>query len=87
MSDPVVVVGGGLTGLALAHALRARGMGVVLLEERDVPGGNLRTRAVAGADGATWLLEQGPNSFGDAQPDTMGLVRALGLSVLTSFEF
>lgn len=78
MSDPVLVVGGGPTGLVLAHTLKSRGVDVLLLEKRGEPGGAVRTRIVD-APGGRWLLEQGPNSFGDAQADTMGLVRALGL--------
>ena len=79
MSGHAVVVGAGLTGLALAHALRARGVAVTVVEERAAPGGNLRTRIVENAAGR-WLLEQGPNSFGDAQAPIMGLVAAAGLS-------
>lgn len=74
-----IVVGAGLTGLALAHALRARGVDVTVLEERDHPGGNLRTRTV-GEAGRRWLLELGPNSFGDAQAPIMGLVATAGLA-------
>jgi protoporphyrinogen/coproporphyrinogen III oxidase len=76
---PIVVVGAGLTGLSLAHALHQRGIGVHVVEERDVPGGNLRTRTVD-TDRGRWLLELGPNSFGDAQAPIMGLVAAAGLA-------
>ena len=37
--NPVVVVGGGLSGLAAAVHLTSRGIPVVLLEQRKVPGG------------------------------------------------
>jgi oxygen-dependent protoporphyrinogen oxidase len=73
-----VVLGAGLSGLVLAHALRSRGADVVVVEERDAPGGNIRTRVVSN-DAGRWLLELGPNSFGDAQAPVMSVVRATGL--------
>ncbi|MCE9637375.1 MAG: protoporphyrinogen oxidase [Planctomycetes bacterium] len=79
MSDPVLVVGAGLSGLALAHGLRSRGVDVTLLDERAEPGGNLRTKFVNATEGR-WLLELGPNSFGDAQAPIMGLVESTGLT-------
>lgn len=79
MNVAAIVVGGGPTGLVLAYELRRRGVAALVLEERGAPGGSLRTRSVAADAGGRWLLEEGPNSFGDAQADTMGLVRSLGL--------
>lgn len=79
MNVAAIVVGGGPTGLVLAYELRRRGVSALVLEERGAPGGSLRTRSVAADAGGRWLLEEGPNSFGDAQADTMGLVRSLGL--------
>ncbi|MDX1649079.1 MAG: FAD-dependent oxidoreductase, partial [Myxococcota bacterium] len=40
----VVVVGGGLAGLACAHRLEARGHRVEVFERDRAPGGRLRTR-------------------------------------------
>ena len=54
----VVVVGGGLSGLAAARRIRATGRSVVLLEARDRVGGKMRTDDVGGhrADmGAHWI--------------------------------
>lgn len=48
MSDPVVVVGAGLAGLACARALVARGMPVVVFEAGDGVGGRVRTDVVDG---------------------------------------
>jgi protoporphyrinogen/coproporphyrinogen III oxidase len=60
----VLVVGGGLSGLALAEALSDKGVEVLVLEAKDEPGGNLATRVVE-TDAGRWVLDLGPNSFGD----------------------
>jgi protoporphyrinogen/coproporphyrinogen III oxidase len=76
----VVVVGGGITGLATALHLRDRsaevraGLEVVVLEAGDRPGGNVRTDRTEG-----FLIEEGPNGFLDNVPATLELVRRLGL--------
>ncbi len=51
MNEPgrVAVIGAGPAGLAAAHALAGAGRRVVLYEERDVPGGRLRTDVLDGA--------------------------------------
>jgi len=51
----IVVVGGGISGLALAHHLAARGADYLLLEATDRPGGVIRSGRVEGH-----LLEWGP---------------------------
>lgn len=48
MADPVVIVGGGLAGLACARALQARNVPWRLLEAGDRIGGRLRTDTVRG---------------------------------------
>jgi oxygen-dependent protoporphyrinogen oxidase len=79
MSKRVVVVGGGIAGLAVAFELRERasrvpgGLEVQVLEGADRLGGNLRTER---ADG--WRVEWGPNGFLDNVPATIDLVRRLG---------
>jgi oxygen-dependent protoporphyrinogen oxidase len=75
----VVVVGGGIAGLALAHRLEAsgareRGLSVTVLERSSRPGGPIRTEE---SDG--FLLEHGPHGFLDNAPDTLALVEELGL--------
>ena len=72
----VVIVGGGIAGLSLAHRLLAAGRGVevTVLERADRPGGPIRTEEVDG-----FRFEWGPNGFLDNAPDTMALVQALGL--------
>ena len=76
----VVVVGGGIAGLSVAHALmqrgaRARGIAVTVLERASRAGGNIRTEHVDG-----YACEWGPNGFLDNAPATLDLVRDLGLS-------
>jgi protoporphyrinogen/coproporphyrinogen III oxidase len=76
----VVIVGGGITGLATAVHLRDRagelegGLEVLVLEAADRPGGNIRTDRVDG-----FTIEQGPNGFLDNVPATLAMVRRLGL--------
>ena len=74
----IVVIGGGLTGLACALEAQRSGADVTLLDAGDEPGGNLRTAIVDDAAGR-WRLDLGPNSFGDGSADLMSLVRAVGL--------
>lgn len=75
----VAIVGGGVAGLALGHALlrrgaRERGVELVVLESAARPGGNIRSERVDG-----YLCESGPNGFLDSAPDTLRLVSELGL--------
>ena len=75
----VVVVGGGITGLATAHYLRrsaaAGRLDVVVLEAAPRPGGKLRTECRDG-----FLVEAGPDSFLTAKPAAVELCRELGLA-------
>jgi oxygen-dependent protoporphyrinogen oxidase len=77
-SADVLVVGAGISGLALATRLADRGVAVRVIDAAPVAGGNLRTRRAETSAGA-WLLDLGPNSFGDASAPFMELVRAAGI--------
>ncbi len=76
----IVVIGGGIAGLATAFELRERaarvpgGLDVRLVEAAPRFGGNLRTERSAG-----YHIESGPNGFLDNVPETLDLVRRLGL--------
>src|SRR5206468_1556758 len=76
----VVIVGAGISGLALAHALRRRSaergqpVEVLVLEKSDRAGGNIRSERPSG-----YLCEWGPNGFLDNVPETLELVRDLGM--------
>ena len=47
-SDPVIVVGAGLSGLACAQRLTAAGIEVTVLEASDAVGGRVRTDVIDG---------------------------------------
>ena len=66
----VVVVGGGISGLAAAWRLRERGLEVVVLEAGDRTGGKIHSEATAGG----WLVEHGPNGFLDSRKPVLELV-------------
>ena len=76
----IVVVGGGITGLAAAHAAvehaRERGheISVTVLERSPRFGGNLVTERVGG-----FLLDGGPDSWVASKPQASALARGLGL--------
>ena len=71
----VVVVGGGITGLAAAHRLlESLGGDVVLIEGRPRLGGKIVTETVDGV-----VIEGGPDSFLSMKPGGVELCKRLGL--------
>lgn len=70
----VVVIGGGIAGLAAAHRLLATGLRVTLLEATDRVGGKLVTGEVAGA-----RVDLGAESMLARRPEAVELARAVGL--------
>ncbi len=72
----VVIIGGGLTGLACAFWLRRRcpAWEVHVLEARERPGGNIGTEEHHG-----FRVERGPNGFLDRSPALPELLKDLGL--------
>lgn len=76
----ILVLGGGITGLAAAYeAVRLaekerRGVEVVVLEGSERLGGKIRTETLAGC-----VAEAGPDSFITTKPDMVELVKELGL--------
>jgi protoporphyrinogen/coproporphyrinogen III oxidase len=71
----VAVVGGGVTGLAAAHRLRARGVRVSLFEKRARLGGKIRTERIDG-----FLVEGGADTFLARKPEAVELCREMGLA-------
>ncbi len=79
MSGRVVIIGGGVTGLAAAHdldRLAASGAvdGVTLLEAERRPGGKIATERVDG-----FVVEGGPDSFLTVKPHALQLCGEMGL--------
>jgi oxygen-dependent protoporphyrinogen oxidase len=70
----VVVVGAGISGLAVARELRERGQDPLVLESEGRAGGKVRSSRREG-----FLLEEGPASFVAREPAVTALVRELGL--------
>ena len=70
----VVVVGGGITGLASALELADAGARVTVLEASDRLGGNIRTSRFAGLD-----VDEAADAFLARVPEAVELCRRLGL--------
>ena len=70
----VVVVGGGITGLAAALRLSERGANVTVLEAAAEPGGAIKT-----VRRDRWLFEGGPDAFITVKSGALDLVKRLGL--------
>ena len=69
----VVVVGGGIAGLAAARVLAIDGVDVTLIESTERIGGKLRISAVAGIP-----VDEGAEMFLRRVPEALDLVTALG---------
>lgn len=70
----VIVIGGGISGLATAHDLMQRGLDVQLLERQVRTGGNAISERFDG-----FLMEHGPTTFNASVPEAVDQVAALGL--------
>lgn len=81
----VVIVGAGISGLALAYRLQQTrpDADITILEQRDRPGGTVWTERRDG-----FQIEIGPNGFLDSKPSTLTLCRDVGLGdqLLTASE-
>lgn len=81
MNQTIVVVGGGISGLAAAHRLlelsheRSLGLNLVLLEPNQHLGGSIATEHVG-----QFLVEAGPDSFITEKPWALRLCERLGLT-------
>jgi protoporphyrinogen/coproporphyrinogen III oxidase len=80
-SGRVVIIGGGVSGLAAAHRFIERreeagapAPEVLLLERSSNAGGTIRTRRHG-----EFLLETGPDSFISEKPEALSLARRIGL--------
>jgi len=80
MSKRIVVIGGGITGLAAANRIKEiaaekhAGLEVLLIESSERTGGPIRTIEKDG-----FLVEEGPDAFITTKPWGLNLCRRLGL--------
>lgn len=77
MAKRVVIVGGGISGLAAAHRLLELGQEstqIILLEAGSRLGGTIYTDRREG-----FLLERGPDSFISEKPEAVALAKRLGI--------
>jgi len=70
----IVIIGGGITGLAAAYELATRGVSFVLLEATDRLGGLVHTEHIEG-----FTIELGADSMLADKPAAIELCQALGL--------
>lgn len=75
MANEILVIGGGISGLACAWRLRRGGHNVLLLEEKPEAGGNIRTEQHNG-----FRIECGPHTFMGSADDIFTLAEEVGLS-------
>lgn len=75
----LIVVGGGIAGLAAAWEARSRGAEVVVVEAADRAGGKIRSSPVAGV-----ALDESADAFLARVPEAVDLCRELGLDDLVS---
>lgn len=80
----IVILGGGLAGLAAGFELKSAGHKVTILEARKQPGGRVRTLR-GFADGL--YAEAGPNSFPEHHQFTFGYAVDFGLPLAPAFRF
>ncbi|MDQ2775750.1 MAG: protoporphyrinogen oxidase [Acidobacteriota bacterium] len=73
--EKVVVVGGGISGLASAYFLSKNGFRPTLIEKTDRLGGLIQTQLMDGCE-----LEAGPDSFIAAKPAVAELAAELGIT-------
>ena len=87
MIDRIVIIGGGISGLAAAHRVTELNPAaqVTLIEASDRLGGTIHTEHRDG-----FLLERGPDSFISEKPHALALAKRLGLEsqlIQTNEEF
>jgi oxygen-dependent protoporphyrinogen oxidase len=72
--SPVLIIGGGISGLAAAYYLAKSGIRSTILENSGRLGGLIATERISGC-----ILEAGPDSYLASKPAATGLALSLGL--------
>jgi len=80
MQTDVLIVGGGLSGLALADRLTQLGIDHLVVEARDRLGGRILTRTLSGGQ-----FDLGPAWFWPGQPRMAELARRFGIPVFEQY--
>lgn len=80
METNILIVGGGLAGLALARQLHRTTIDYRLVEARSRLGGRIATQYVPSKEGETAYFDMGPAWFWPGQPRMEKLVQDLGLT-------
>src|SRR6516164_9428887 len=75
MTGKVVIIGGGISGLATAYYLAKAGATATIVESRPRLGGVIQTEHIEGC-----TIEAGPDSFLSVKPAALDLIRDLGLA-------
>lgn len=81
MQTEVLIVGGGLSGLALADHLTRQGKDFLLVEAQDRLGGRIMTKESAGGQ-----FDLGPAWFWPGQPRIAALARRFNIQVFEQFS-
>ena len=81
METDILIVGGGLSGLALAEQLQRRGRTWLMVEARNRLGGRILTHEFAGAD-----FDLGPAWYWPGQPRLDQMVRRFGLTAYEQYS-
>ena len=74
MTVDVAIIGGGVSGLATAYALKRQGRTVMVLERQSRPGGNAQSERLGG-----FLMEHGPSTINAASGAVAEFSNGLGL--------
>ncbi len=81
MDTDVIVIGGGLSGLALADHLQCAGVDYCLLEARLTLGGRIKVAQVEGA-----CFDLGPSWFWPGQPRMAAIVKRFGVVIFDQYS-
>jgi monoamine oxidase len=84
MDTETLIIGGGLSGLAVARSLQAHGQPFLLVEARSQLGGRILTQSVSIAGQAT-AFDLGPAWFWPGQERIERLIAQFGLGVFEQY--